>query len=113
MDINTITIIGRLTAKPEIKQAGQHQVSNFTVAVNSGFGEKKEVAFIDCTAWNKTAENLVRYCDKGKQVGISGEIRQQHWQAQDGSKRSKLYINVNNLQFLGSKQDDGNQPQGW
>ena len=99
MDLNNVNIIGRLTKDPELKQAGKAEICNFTIAVN-GY-KKDEAYFIDCTAWNKTAELVCQYCQKGKQVCVSGSLVQERWE-HEGQKRSKLKVNVSQVQFLGS-----------
>jgi single-strand DNA-binding protein len=83
-------------------------VGSFTVAVNDSYtaksGDKKEsVAFIDCKAWGKTAENMAKFLNKGSAVLVEGKIKQDNWEDKDGNKRSKLYINVDSFAFVGGK----------
>jgi single-strand DNA-binding protein len=95
-NLNVIVLQGNLTADPEI--VGQEQnVARFTVAVNNGFGEKKETAFIDCVAFGKQVEVIKEHFAKGKQVIVKGSIRQNRWEAEDGTKRSKLEVILDNF----------------
>jgi single-strand DNA-binding protein len=99
-DVNSLTIIGRLTRDPELKNVGEHSLCNFSIA-NNGFKEK-EVNFFDVVAWGKIGELVEKYCEKGKQVCITGEIVQERWE-KDGQNRSAVKIKANTVQFLGSK----------
>jgi len=99
MDINTITIIGRLTEPPKLKQTNNGKsYCRFSIAVN-GFKEN-DVSFFTCVAWNKTAELITKYLGKGDQCGIQGSLSQNRYQDQNGNKKSAVNIIVNTVQFL-------------
>jgi len=102
-DINSVTIIGRLTRDPETRQAGISTVCNFSIANNQDFGEKKHVNFIEITAWGKLGEVVEKYMKKGNSVAVEGRLNQERWE-QDGNKRSKLSIIASNVQFLDTKE---------
>lgn len=111
-DINSVFIIGRLTAAPELRYtSGGSPVANFTVANNREYkvnGEKKQfVSFVPCIAWNKLGEIIAKYCKKGQRVGIEGRLQQRSWEDQSGQKRSSFEIVVDNFQFLESKKAEG------
>jgi single-strand DNA-binding protein len=105
IDINHVTLIGRLTRDAEYKvlQSGQ-AVCNFSIAVNRrrkvGDQWEDEANYFDIVLWGKQADSLNRYLVKGKQIGIDGELRQDRWQ-QDGQNRSKVVVSANNIQLLG------------
>ncbi|PKL19547.1 MAG: single-stranded DNA-binding protein [Spirochaetae bacterium HGW-Spirochaetae-5] len=107
-DINRVLIIGRLTRDPEMRYtpAGT-AVCSFAVANSKTYsqnGEKKEqVSFIDCVAWAKLAEVIVEYCRKGYRVAIDGKLVQRRWQDDSGNTRSKLEVQVENIQLLQGK----------
>lgn len=102
MDINNVNIICRLTKDPEVRTTNNGMsVCKMSIAVN---GMKKEdVSFFDVTAWSKVAENCGKYLKKGSQLGINGSLRQNRFQTKEGQNRSKVEINANNVQFIGSK----------
>ena len=106
-DLNHVTLIGRLTRDPELKQIGETAVARFSLAVGSSYksnGEiKKEASFFDCEIWGKLADVLGEYASKGKQIAIAGKLKQETWDGQDGKKNSKIKIRVENFQLLGSK----------
>lgn len=111
-DINKVIIIGRMVRDPELRhlQSGS-SVTDFSIAVKrlySVAGEKKEeTSFINCTAWGKQAEALAQYCKKGQRIGVEGRLKQDTWDdKEDGKKRSKLYVVVENFQFLTPKSSE-------
>lgn len=110
-DLNRVVLIGRLTRDAETKftQNGQ-AVCKFSLAVNRkrkvGDQWEDEASFFDAVLWGRQAETLNQYLTKGKQIAIEGELRQDRWE-QDGQKRSKVEIVVNNIQLLGSGQGQG------
>lgn len=118
MNFNKVLLAGNLTRDPELKHVGESAVCGFSIAVNekwtdSRSGEKKEsVSFIDCEAWGKTAESIAKYFNKGKPIFVEGKMKQDTWEDKtDGSKRSKIKVNVLGFQFVGSKSDgEGEAP---
>lgn len=116
-DINKVVIIGRLTrdAEQSYTQSG-YAILKFSIAVNrrkkQGDQWTDEGHFFDVTVWGKQGESIATYMTKGKQVAIEGQLRQDRWEAQDGSKRSKVVIEANSVQLLGGK-SDGQQQSGF
>ena len=108
-NFNQFTGIGTLTRDVEIRylQSGQ-AVGNVSIAINDKYttksGEKKEdVLFLECVLWGKTAELAGEYLAKGKQVLFGGRLKQENWEDKNGGgKRSKIVLNVDTMQFLGS-----------
>lgn len=97
-DIVNITAIGRLVRNPDLKETKTgKKVISFSLAINH-YGD--EVSYIDCQAWEKLAETINQYCEKGNQVGISGSLKQERWQDGDGKNKSKIIIIVKDIQFL-------------
>lgn len=97
-----VTVIGNVVAKPEMRQVGQSQVTKFKVAANTGFGDKKSVAFFSVDQWGKAGEASVKYLDKGKQVAVSGTLSVREYETKDGKKGSSLEIRASDVVFLGS-----------
>jgi single-strand DNA-binding protein len=110
-DYNSVGLIGRLTRDPETvtTQSGK-SVAKFGLAVGTG---KDSAAFIDCEAWEKTGEFVAKHFAKGDALAISGSLRQQDWEDKaTGTKRSKLYVNVRDANFLPqNKPRDGAAPR--
>lgn len=110
--MNSVNVIGRLVKPNELKsynsQNGNGTVLKNTIAIK---GKKKDESyFIDFTAWGKTAEYLAQYSNKGNKIAISGELVQESWQDnQSGQKRSKISINVVNVEILSTSQNNQGQ----
>ena len=105
-----ISGVGTLTKEPEIRYtAGGSAIVNFTLAFNERLKTKKgvhidNVNFIDCTVFGALGEKVViPYVHKGDKLFISGKLKLEQWQAQDGSKRSKHSIQIEELEMIGNK----------
>ncbi len=114
-DVNHVVLVGRLTRDAEMRFTASGQaICNFSLAVNRRIKKEEqwvdEASFFDLTLWGKTAEALQRYLLKGTQVAVDGELRQDRWE-KEGQKFSKVVVNVNNLQLLGSRQGGGSEPR--
>ena len=104
-DINQVILVGRLTRDAELRYSGGGMaICKFSLAVNrrkkSGDQWVDDVGFFDVVCFGKAAEAVNQYLQKGKQVAIQGELRQDRWE-KDGQKRSKVEIAANNVQLLG------------
>lgn len=113
-DINKVVLVGRLTrdAEQSYTQSG-FALLKFSIAVNrsrkQGDQWVEEANFFDVTVFGRQGEAIASYMTKGKQVGVEGQLRQDRWEAQDGTKRSKVTIDANNVQLLGSRDGGGSQ----
>ncbi len=109
---NKVILAGNLTRDVEVRYTpGGTAVGNTGLAVNRKFksatGEQKEeVMFIDITFFGRTAEIANQYLRKGSKVLVDGRLKLDQWTAQDGSKRSKHSVTVENLQMLGSRDEN-------
>lgn len=98
--INKVILMGRLTRDPEIRYTGNEKaVCNFTVAVENGYGDKKQTDFINCVAWNKAAEFLEKYFTKGMMIIVDGRISTRTWEGQDGRKNYVTEVVANEVKF--------------
>ena len=104
MAFNLVVLTGRLTAAPELKVTPSGKsVCSFTIAVDRGYGDNKETDFITCVAWEKTAEFVSKYFNKGSEIGIEGSIQTRRWTDKNGNSRTAFEIRVSNTQFIGGK----------
>lgn len=103
--MNKVFLTGRLTAKPELRYTqSNNAVVSFTVAVNRQKQDgTQETDFINCRVWNKQAENLCKYQDKGNLILVDGSIRVDSYLGNDGSKRYTTYVLANHIEYLESK----------
>ena len=108
---NKIILAGNLTRDVEVRYTqGGSAIGNTAIATSRKFksatGEQKEeVLFVDLTFFGRTAEIANQYLRKGSKVLVDGRLKLDQWTAQDGSKRSKHSVTVENLQMLGSKDE--------
>ena len=115
---NRIILFGNLTRDPELKYLPSNTaVCEFGLAVNRRYRDKDgnqrdEVCFVDISAFGKQAETINQYMTKGKPILIEGRLKLDTWQAQDGSKRSKHSVVVDNFQFVGGREGAGGPPPG-
>ena len=115
--MNVCVLLGRLTKDPELKttQNGKSVVT-FSLAVD-GF-KKGETDFIDCVAWNATAENLAKFKKKGEQIALTGRITTRSYEDRNGNKRKAVEVTCNTIDFVGGKSNGEttktpyNAPQG-
>lgn len=104
--INNVTLMGRLTAAPELKltQSGVH-VTAFCIAVDRRFQKDgdKQADFINCVAWRNTAEFIAQYFGKGDMIAVTGEIQTRKYKDKDGNNRTAFEVIVNQASFCGGK----------
>lgn len=108
--LNQVLMIGNLTKDPESRQAGSHTVASFSIALNKkSKGQdgqaKEEVSYVDCEAWDKTANLVMQYLAKGRPVLVQGRLKQDRWQTPEGQNRSKMKVIADNIQFLGQRSE--------
>ena len=114
---NKVILLGNLTRDPELRYTpSQLAVVDFGIATNRKWkgqdgSEKSEACFTDCTMFGKRAEVVNKYFKKGSQIFVEGRLTYDQWTTQDGSKRSKLKVTVENFEFIGSGSRQG-QGQG-
>ena len=110
---NKVVLMGNLTRDPELRTTPNGQtVCSFSLAINRTWknaqGEQQEaVDYIDCNIWGKPAEIIDQYMNKGSGILVSGRLQQRSWE-QDGQKRSKVEVVVEDFNFVGG----GNQGDG-
>lgn len=112
--INEVRLLGNLTADPELRftQSGQ-PVLNFRMATNEKYKNKEgefveKVEYHGCVLWGKRGEALAKFLTKGSPIHVSGALRTSSWEDKDnGQKRYKTEVNVNDVILLGGKRDGG------
>lgn len=103
--MNNTQLIGRLTSKPEVRYTQSNTaVCSFTLAVPRTF-KRDETDFISCVAWNKSAENLEKYCDKGSRIAVVGRIQVRDYETENGKKYATEVI-AENIEFLDTKKKE-------
>lgn len=86
--MNSVSLTGRLCAEPELRKTQSNKsVLSFTLGVADRFN-KDHTDFINCIAWNQSAEFLSQYAHKGDLIGVSGRLSQRTYDGKNG----KVYI---------------------
>jgi single-strand DNA-binding protein len=104
---NKVILIGNLTRDPQLSYLpSQTAVVEFGLAVNRKFKKQdgsqgEEVCFVDCQMFGKRAEVINKYFKKGDPIFAEGRLKFDSWQGQDGQKKSKLRVFVENFEFVG------------
>ena len=102
--MNNFTGIGRLTKDVEVTTTQNNKkVAKFTIAINK---YRDGADFLNCVAWEKTAEVLERYTQKGSQIGIVGRVETRNYEDKTGNRVYITEIIVNQVELLGSKSEN-------
>lgn len=99
--MNRVTLTGRLTKDPDVRQSNETQIARFSLAVDRR-GKRDETDFISCVAFNKTAELIGKYVHKGSRVGVEGRLQTGSY-VKDGVKVYTTDVVLDNIEFLDSK----------
>lgn len=105
--INKAILMGRLTKDPELRRTDSGKaVCKFSIAISNGYGENAQTDFINCVAWNGTAEFVDKYFSKGKMIGVVGRISTRSWDGSDGKKNYATEVVANEVSFCESKRNE-------
>ena len=112
--INKVILMGRLTRDPEMRHTNSGTpVTTFSIAIDNGYGDNKRTDFVNCLAWNKTAEFVTKYFTKGKMIVIAdGRISTRSWETQDGKRAYATEVVAKEVSFgeTKSSQQTATQP---
>lgn len=112
MDINAVVLIGRLTRDVETKKTQSNKsVASFSIACNrmKRQGADEEADFINCVAWNGSADFLERYTKKGNRIGVKGRLQTRAWTDNDGKNHYVTEVLCDQVELLESRQSQGVQ----
>ncbi len=110
---NNVMLMGNLTRDPELRYTSNNTaIAKISLACNRKYsaanGEKREeVTFVDCEAWGRTGEVINQYLSKGRPIFIEGRLKLDQWTDQNGQKRSRHVVVIENFQFIDSRGSDG------
>lgn len=104
---NKVILLGNLTRDPEHRYTPRGTaLCTFSLAINrrvgSGDSAREEVLFIGMEAWEKSAENISKYCRKGSALLVEGHLKMDQWEDKNTKeKKSKIKVVVGSFQFIG------------
>lgn len=109
--LNKAIIQGRLTKDPELRttQSGT-PVASFTVAWSEEYNGNEKKLFLNCVAWKATAEMLVKFFSKGKEIVVEGTLGSRSWEDRDGNKREVVELTADRIHFCGPKESTKTAP---
>ncbi|NLH41887.1 MAG: single-stranded DNA-binding protein [Planctomycetes bacterium] len=103
---NKILLMGNLTRDPQLSYTpSQTAVVDFGLATNRRWtaqdgSQRDETCFVDCRAFGRMAENINKFFKKGRPIFVEGRLSFDQWTGQDGVKRSKHRVTVENFTFM-------------
>lgn len=107
--LNQITLMGRLTKDPELRNTAQGTaVASFSLAVERDYapnGGSKETDFIDIVAWRSTAEFVSKYFSKGQLVAVTGRLQIRDWTDSDSVRHRIAEVVASNVYFAEAKRE--------
>ena len=114
--MNEVILLGRIGQKPELKQTGPGLAYlGFSIAISEYKGKdelgnsKYDTVWVNCTAFQKTAELIAKYTDKGHRVLIRGRLSVSEYE-KDGVKRKDIKVIVDNAEFIEKKEEQAGKP---
>lgn len=99
--MNHVVLVGRITHDLQLRttSTGKH-VLNFSLAVPQAFSQDDRADFLPCVAWNGTAENTAKYCEKGSLVAVAGKLNRRTYE-NDKGQHSMMEVVVSEIRFYG------------
>jgi single-strand DNA-binding protein len=109
LGLNQVTLLGRLTADPQLRYSpdGKVAITEFRLVTN----DRREPEFHHLVAYRQLGEAVAQYQRKGSLVLVAGHLHTDRWTGTDGSPRSRVVVIAENVQFLGSKPQQDEEAQ--
>ena len=102
MGLNVVSLVGRLVADPQERKADKYTIANFSIAIDREFSKDKITDFLDCQAWNNTAEFVNKYLKKGALVAVVGRLQKDTWKDKEtGKNHSRVIVVADRVNSLG------------
>ena len=107
---NVLSFVGNVGQDAVVREAGKSKVMGFSVAMNTGFGDKQSTIWVNCSVWGARAtEKFAASLTKGTKVFVSGEMSQREYAKKDGSgNATSTELNVTLIEFAGGKPTESN-----
>ena len=105
--LNVVAIMGRLAADPQLRQTTTGKnVASFRIACDRGRRDangQSQADWLDVVAWDRTAEFVCKYFQKGSLIAIDGRLQSRSYQDKNGNNRTAVEVVANNINFAGPK----------
>lgn len=107
---NHVFLNGNLTAEPVLKEIGEDKkkVCNFTLAVNSGYGDKATTDFFNCVAWGNDAKYIKDYAKTGSNLSVEGRLQTRQYENKEAKKVTvtEVVVTSAHVHFKGNKEKE-------
>lgn len=104
--INRTILQGRLCADPEMRRTNNGTaVCSFRVAWSETIKDRETKLFLNCVAWQGTAEMICKYFRKGKELAVEGKLSTREYKDKNGNDRSVTEMTVDRVHFCGKNED--------
>lgn len=116
MGVNQIFLLGNVGKDPELRQAGESTVANFSLAVNDRRRKGKDgqpaTEWFNIVAWGKLADICGKYIKKGTRICLQGRVQTRTWEGDDGKRQYRTEVVMEQLELLSGKDqaDGGSDP---
>lgn len=114
--LNLVAIMGRLGSDPQMRQTPNgHNVATVNIACDRGRRDangQSQTDWFTIVAWDRQAEFLCRYFQKGSMIAVDGRLQSRNYQDKNGNNRTAIEIVVSNINFCGSKASNSAAPMG-
>lgn len=105
--LNVVAIMGRLARDPELRQTTTGKnVASFRIACDRGRRDangQSQADWIDVVAWDRQAEFVCKYFQKGSLIVVDGRLQTRTYQDKTGANRTAVEVVANNINFAGPK----------
>lgn len=109
--VNRMILQGRLCADPEMRRTKNGTaVCSFRVAWSETVKDRETKLFLNCVAWQGTAEMICKYFRKGKELAVEGRLSTREYDDRDGNRRSVTEMTVDRVHFCGKNEDAQGMP---
>lgn len=109
--VNRMILQGRLCADPEMRRTQNGTaVCSFRVAWSETIKDRETKLFLNCVAWQGSAEMICKYFRKGKELAVEGRLATREYQDKNGNDRSVTEMTVDRVHFCGKKEDAQGMP---
>src|SRR5699024_1001921 len=110
--INNVSLTGRIATDIRVYNGDNSNIANFNLAVQRSFTNKngeRETDFIPIVAFNKLADNISNYTQKGSLIGVEGRVQTRNYEDKDGKRVFVTEIIANNVTFLETKRNNNSE----
>lgn len=101
-DLNSCSFTGRVTKDAVVESIGAKgtQITKFSIANNTGFGQYAKTNFFNVQVWGKAGVAIAEYLKKGKQIAVTGMLENQKWTGKDGLEHDSWNLTCQSVTLL-------------